>query len=744
MRAFLLFLFTSILTLTTHISYSQSEEEFEEECANEIPGFFTEEQEAAIRDINIKVTKLLRAKRARSVEDQDYYIPVVINLIVPPNPPPHGTSSGYDIMSEDHALWFIDKLNETYNTSYGHYDNNQVPIPGFQEDSARINFIPATRDINNVPGFQWFRVFNLEDIEDQIPPLTNTCDPNNPEPYFESETVYAGQTTPIWIPYVGPSSYYEGHNVIVWSSSSCLDSRISHSEYLQSLLAYEETEYLNINVVFGIIGSIAGFASLPNTGDFRCFFRSSVYSTYGATAPHEVGHFLGLSHTFQGNLTCLNALDEYTIAGACEVLGDQVCDTYPTKKDDHDCYSGDVNDHCNVYEELIPTEHFNIMDYTWYCTHENFTPGQFERMRGFLELSDRSPLAIRGLYQLDATELCGDTEACNYTSVAPVDYNPDNCNYFDAVGICGGSCTLDVDSDGVCDDIDGCIDIDGTLDVNNNGICDEDDPCGSLTEIDGIFNDNGVQAPVPVIAIGNRCWSTMNSRVSAFSDGSTIQYINARDGIVDYAQDGLPARAKPNYLGRNPDEPNTSFVYNQSNFMNLTQYNWYAVTDPRGICPSGWHVSTDDDWIDLERAIGYQENEILRPLRKNNIVPSNYLINDLKFFNTRVDNSTNEIVESSYPYPSGYIDKYGIPREHAKQEFIWTTDEYFSNYNSRKNNVYYRRIETPKRWLPISSNPYSGSSSDWFDISINREYMLNSTSGSKFAMMSVRCVKDID
>ena len=33
-------------------------------------------------------------------------------------------------------------------------------------------------------------------------------------------------------------------------------------------------------------------------------------------------------------------------------------------------------------------------------------------------------------------------------------------------------------------------------------------------------------------------------------------------------------------------------------------YNGYAVADARGLCPSGWHVATDNDWIMLEIANG--------------------------------------------------------------------------------------------------------------------------------------------
>ena len=35
-------------------------------------------------------------------------------------------------------------------------------------------------------------------------------------------------------------------------------------------------------------------------------------------------------------------------------------------------------------------------------------------------------------------------------------------------------------------------------------------------------------------------------------------------------------------------------------------YNWYAVDDARGLCPSGWHVPTDGEWTDLENYISSQ------------------------------------------------------------------------------------------------------------------------------------------
>jgi len=54
----------------------------------------------------------------------------------------------------------------------------------------------------------------------------------------------------------------------------------------------------------------------------------------------------------------------------------------------------------------------------------------------------------------------------------------------------------------------------------------------------------------------------------------------------------------------------TSAVYNGSGdeVANLAMYgrlyNWYAVNDSRGLCPVGFHVPSDGEWMTLEMALG--------------------------------------------------------------------------------------------------------------------------------------------
>ena len=39
------------------------------------------------------------------------------------------------------------------------------------------------------------------------------------------------------------------------------------------------------------------------------------------------------------------------------------------------------------------------------------------------------------------------------------------------------------------------------------------------------------------------------------------------------------------------------------------QYNWYAVDDAQGLCPSGWHVPTDGEFMTLEMELGMSESQ---------------------------------------------------------------------------------------------------------------------------------------
>ena len=75
---------------------------------------------------------------------------------------------------------------------------------------------------------------------------------------------------------------------------------------------------------------------------------------------------------------------------------------------------------------------------------------------GSCEADENSNGICDALEALLETEGCTDSTACNYASCATTDDG--SCSYTDALGVCGGDYTADTDSDGVCDsdEIEGC------------------------------------------------------------------------------------------------------------------------------------------------------------------------------------------------------------------------------------------------------------------------------------------------
>lgn len=132
----------------------------------------------------------------------------------------------------------------------------------------------------------------------------------------------------------------------------------------------------DMNVFTGQTGSL-GFAYLPpgcGSGDTVSNKLDAVMLNYeslpdaaftgfneGDTAVHEVGHWLGLDHTFNGG---------------CTAGGDQVADTPPEESAAFGCPIG--RDTCSDDQGEDPIH--NFMDYTDDCCMYRFTEGQVRRM----------------------------------------------------------------------------------------------------------------------------------------------------------------------------------------------------------------------------------------------------------------------------------------------------------------------------------------------------------------------------
>ena len=102
------------------------------------------------------------------------------------------------------------------------------------------------------------------------------------------------------------------------------------------------------------------------------------------------------------------------------------------------------------------------------------------------------------------------------------------------------------------------------------------------------------------LEIGTQCWLKSNLKTTKYNNGDLI----------------------PSRLGLGTWQNSTSgafevydlFTRNDSVFGKL--YNQYAVTDSRGICPTGWHVPTEIEWNGMRDLLGdeYTSGGVLKSL----------------------------------------------------------------------------------------------------------------------------------
>jgi len=92
----------------------------------------------------------------------------------------------------------------------------------------------------------------------------------------------------------------------------------------------------------------------------------------------------------------------------------------------------------------------------------------------------------------------------------------------------------------------------------------------------------------PVVAVGGECWLGANLRVRNYANGDAIP-----GGLSDAEWVAATAGAQAVSGG----DPERLEAYGRL-------YNWFAVNDPRGLCPAGWHVPSNVEWMDFEVALG--------------------------------------------------------------------------------------------------------------------------------------------
>ena len=89
------------------------------------------------------------------------------------------------------------------------------------------------------------------------------------------------------------------------------------------------------------------------------------------------------------------------------------------------------------------------------------------------------------------------------------------------------------------------------------------------------------------VVIGAKTWMKRNLDTDKFRNGDPIPEATSAEAWQQAGAEGKPAWC---YYD---NDPANGKLYGKL-------YNWFAVNDPRGLAPEGWHVATEEEWMALE------------------------------------------------------------------------------------------------------------------------------------------------
>ena len=113
-------------------------------------------------------------------------------------------------------------------------------------------------------------------------------------------------------------------------------------------------------------------------------------------------------------------------------------------------------------------------------------------------------------------------------------------------------------------------------------------PVSDKSSTASVITDINEPGKYTFVKIGTQKWMSTNLAVIHYRNGDKIPQV---EGKAAWA-----ALTTGAWCWYNKDSA-TGAVYGKL-------YNWYAVNDPRGLAPTGWHVPSDAEWDTLETHLG--------------------------------------------------------------------------------------------------------------------------------------------
>ena len=246
------------------------------------------------------------------------------------------------------------------------------------------------------------------------------------------------------------------------------------------------------------------------------------------------------------------------------------------------------------------------------------------------------------------------------------DINLDGCvqlgDLLDLLGVygscwdCGGACTLPNASSTCVNDV--CVIAacdDGFADYNGldaDGCEGEVLPSWSCGE--NVAFDNHTYTTVE---INGQCWFAENLRSTSYANGEAIPS-SLDDAGWSTTSNGARAtfgEGASVCYGPAPSGDACNETFSLASYGRL--YNWHAVNDIRGLCPTGWHIPSDEDWTTLIDALG------------GSLVAGSVLKSSEEWFNNGVGLALNDFEA----FPGGQRMNAGNFQGAGTDAFFWTS-----------------------------------------------------------------------
>jgi len=159
------------------------------------------------------------------------------------------------------------------------------------------------------------------------------------------------------------------------------------------------------------------------------------------------------------------------------------------------------------------------------------------------------------------------------------------------------------------------------------------------------------------VTIGGQIWMQQNLRVARYRNGDPIPNVTVN------SQWGSLTTGAFCWEG---NDPSRDIPYGKL-------YNFYAVEDPRGICPVGWRVGTDNDWKVLETTAGMIASDLNVDGKRGEIQNVGGKLKALTWWSSPNTGATDEF---GFSYtPGGYRSSDGLFFNRQNAGTYWTNTD---------------------------------------------------------------------